>query len=370
LSIPGGDSFFVSSVKRALAVIGGEGRVVIIAGKSHVPHIVADITARGLFGPEDRRRMVLIPEPAAKNTAPAIACGTLYVQKALGPDRTILVLTSDHIIEPLPLFKDAAAAAAAFARQGKLAVFGIPPRGPETGYGYIEAGEALPLPPGWGPAGELPAGETPPGGLPAGAPPRVLRVAAFREKPDRERAERFIASGGFYWNAGMFGFSAPFMAEEFRAQAPEIIAPFARLAAPAEGDYSLREGLRVLERWDGLEAAYAESPARSFDYAIAENCAQTVAVVAGFDWFDVGSWDEYAKLRGDSPAELYLSGAEGCFVDSDIPVALCGVRDLVVVVRSGKDGGPPAVLVAQRGETQRVKEITEKIRAAGRTELL
>ena len=87
---------------------------------------------------------------------------------------------------------------------------------------------------------------------------------------------------------------------------------------------------------------------------------------------DVGSWDEYARLSGDTGARIYGTGGKTntCFVDSDIPVALCGVEDLIVVVRSGKDGGPAAVLVSKKGETQRVKEIVEEIRTSGRTELL
>jgi mannose-1-phosphate guanylyltransferase/mannose-1-phosphate guanylyltransferase/mannose-6-phosphate isomerase len=351
LAIPGGDSFFTAAVKRALHILdgAGEGRIVIIAGRNHAAPVIA---ACARFSPEEKRRMVLIPEPAAKNTAPAIACGTVYAARVLGPDRTLLVLTSDHIIEPPASFKADAAAAAAFAREGKLAVFGIPPRSPETGYGYIEAAEALS-----------------PGAEGAGGS-RVFRVAAFREKPGKAQAEQFLAAGNFYWNAGMFGFSVSAMEEEFRDHAPDLFAPFDGLAAPGEEAYRLKEGLRVLEAWPGLDAAYAGVPAVSFDYAIAEKCRRIVMAAAGFDWFDLGSWDEYARFSGSTAAEVYRSGGEDCFVDADIPVALCGVRDLIVVVRSGKDGGPPGVLIAQRGETQRVKDITEKIRAAGRTELL
>jgi mannose-1-phosphate guanylyltransferase/mannose-1-phosphate guanylyltransferase/mannose-6-phosphate isomerase len=127
--------------------------VIIIAGKAHVPHVISACAA---FERGDRERMLLIVEPEAKNTAPAIACGAWFAETVpghtgrTGQDRAILVLTSDHIIEPLKKFLDDARAAAALARQGKLAVFGIVPSRPETGYGYIEAGEAL--------AGESPAG--------------------------------------------------------------------------------------------------------------------------------------------------------------------------------------------------------------------
>jgi mannose-1-phosphate guanylyltransferase/mannose-1-phosphate guanylyltransferase/mannose-6-phosphate isomerase len=109
------------------------------------------------------------------------------------------------------------------------------------------------------------------------------------------------------------------------------------------------------------------------DYAIAEKCRSVVMVKARFEWFDVGSWDEYARLsadRGSGESEVYAQDAAGCFVDSDLPVALCGVEDLIVVIRSGKDGGPATALIAKKGATQGVKKIVEQIRAAGRTELL
>jgi mannose-1-phosphate guanylyltransferase len=269
----------------------------------------------------------------------------------------MLVLTSDHIIKPAERFYADAVLAARFAARNKLVVFGIPPAAPETGYGYIEAAEALS--PGGGPPGRA-----------AGAEGAVYRAASFREKPDRERAEQYLASGRFYWNSGMFAFSSRFILEEFGRKVPEIFLPMDKLKAPGEGAYTRRGELQVLEHWEGLEEAYGAVKSVSFDYAIAEKCADVVMVAAGFDWIDVGSWDEYAKLAGDTGAEVYASGSSGCFVDADIPVALCGAEDLIIVVRSGRDGTPPAVLVAKKGKTQGVKEIVEKIRAAGRTEIL
>jgi mannose-1-phosphate guanylyltransferase/mannose-1-phosphate guanylyltransferase/mannose-6-phosphate isomerase len=367
LSIPGGTSFFVSAVERALAVIDreGDGRVLIIAGKSHVPHI---IEACARFGPGDAAHLVLIPEPLARNTAAAIACGVVYSERALGPGRTMLVLTSDHIIGPLETFAGDAAAAAAFARQDKLVVFGIPPRSPETGYGYVEAAELLPSPN----RNAVQSSVVQPAAAPGAA---VFRAASFREKPDRPAAEAFLAAGRFYWNSGMFAFSSPFLAGEFHRSAPDLIRPFEALRVPDESAYRVRRGLKILESWSGLTSAYNAVKAISFDYAIAEKCGQTVMAAARFDWFDVGSWDEYAKLLGTSRGEVYAArvppGSEGsCFVDADIPVALCGVEGLIVVVRSGKEGGPPSVLIAKKGETQGVRDIVEQIKAAGRTDLL
>jgi mannose-1-phosphate guanylyltransferase len=343
------------SLERALRVTGG-GRVIIISGKRHVDHIIA---AAARLSAGERRRILLIPEPAARNTAPAILCGALYAGLADGgPDRNMLVLTSDHIIRPWERFEADAAAAGTWARQDKLVVFGITPRGPETGYGYIETAEALSLPPAAFPWEER------------GYMPGTFRTLRFREKPDRKTAEEFIAAGNFFWNSGMFAFSSQFILGEFRKHAPDLFAPFDKLQAPDNGAFRTRGDLKILENWRGLEEAYRQAASISFDYAIAEKCGATVMVKAGFDWTDVGSWDEYLRIAPSAGSEVYLSGADSCFVDSDIPAALCGVKDLIVVVRSGGDGGPPALLIARKGETQRVRDIVEQIRAAGRKELL
>ncbi|MDR0487577.1 MAG: mannose-1-phosphate guanylyltransferase, partial [Treponema sp.] len=93
-------------------------------------------------------------------------------------------------------------------------------------------------------------------------------------------------------------------------------------------------------------------------------------VRACFDWLDVGNWEEYAKLCGANGQETYSAASESCYVDSDIPVALAGVEDLIVVIRTGKNGAPAAALVTRKGQTQNVREIVEQIKKAGRTELL
>ena len=220
-------TFFSAALERALALTAGAeseipGRVIIIAGKAHAPHVVSACAA---FGPEDRGRMLLMVEPEAKNTAPAIACGTLYGELAGRPSgRAVMVLTSDHIIEPMELFLRDARAAGFLARQGKLAVFGVKPGGPETGYGYIEAGEALPLP-----------GEVRDSG-------GAFAAASFREKPGRPQAEAYIAAGRFYWNSGRCAFSSSFLRAEFRRHAPGLLAPFEKLPPPVPPPGVLNRG--------------------------------------------------------------------------------------------------------------------------------
>ena len=350
-------SFFTAALDRALSLIGdtGDEHVIIIAGKNHINPVVEECAA---LEEHDRKKLILIPEPAAKGTAPAIACALNYINWiASGRDRNIMVLTSDHIIKPMSVFKTDASAAAAMAQADKLVVFGIKPERPETGYGYLEAAEALTI----HPDKSVGARER--------YEPDVFGVASFREKPDLKKAKSYIESDKFYWNSGMFAFSSKFMLAEFQRIAPEVIIPFRELWAPNEHSHHIRNGLKILEAWENMEAAYHKTRANSFDYAIAEKCSQTVMVKAGFSWKDIGSWDEYARLITDTGSEVY-GHKDTCFVDSDIPVALCGVDDLIVVVRSGRDGRPPAVLISKKGETQKVREIVEEIRAAGKTGMI
>lgn len=347
----GGGSFFNAAVERALALTSEkkDGRVIIVSGARHTSHI---INACAAYPDADKARIVLIPEPEAKNTAPAIACALHYIDWMSGEERNVMVLTSDHIISPQARFLVDAASAAAFARADKLAVFGVKPHRPDTGYGYIEAGQIVS-----GTAEQ----------------PNVYKVTRFREKPDTQKAKQFIADGNFFWNSGMFAFSSKFMLNEFRRNTPDIMIPFNKLPAPDERSFTVERGIRVLREWFGLKTAYREIKAISFDYAIAEKCSAIVMVRAGFDWIDVGSWDEYAALverSGRNQSEVFQTESEGCFVDSDIPVALIGVENLIVAVRSGKNGEPASVLVSRKGETQRVREIVEHIKRQGREELL
>jgi len=356
ISIPSGgkeNSFFRSAIERALAVTADSdgGQVIIIAGKDHKNLIVEECAGLDL---QDRKRLVLIPEPLAKNTAPAIACALLYIDwVAAGRERNVLVLTSDNIINPTATFRTDANAAAAMAQADKLVVFGIPPLGPETEYGYIEAAETLTVPPDEN-TGHYNRYE-----------PEVFAVASFYEKPDVEKVKNFIATKNHYWNLGMYAFSSKFMLSEYRRLSPEVIAPFRELWAPNELSYQTQKGLRILEEWENMETAYQKTKQISFTYAIAEKCRAVVMVKAGFSWTNVGSWDEYARLSKQSAANVYGSkeSTDSCFVDSDIPVALCAVEDLIVVVRSGKDGGEAGVLISKKGQTQRVREIVEKMKA-------
>jgi len=169
----------------------------------------------------------------------------------------------------------------------------------------------------------------------------------------------------------MFAFRCDFLAEEYRRLETDVISPFDNLKTPDKNSHSKIKELFVLDKWAGLDKAYKETKRISFDYAIAEKCAKTVMVRAAFDWIDIGSWDDYSRLISEnSCADVYTAEAENCFVDSDIPVALAGVENLVVVIRSGKDGSTPSALITQKGKTQLVRDIVDKISQSDRKDIL
>jgi mannose-1-phosphate guanylyltransferase/mannose-6-phosphate isomerase len=348
LPLPGQSekTFFHAALDRALSVTGvNKGRVIIIAGTAHIPHI-KNICAS--YAESGTRRLILIPEPEAKNTAAAIACGAVFAELSSGGGRrSILVLTSDHVIRPEAVFVKQAALLQPHIRRGGLAVFGIKPRSPETGYGYIEiTPSAVPEPDG------------------------ILAVNSFHEKPDRVQAEKYLQAGNYFWNSGMFAFSSDFILGEFKKNAPLVLSPFLKLYAPEEGAYTNNGGICTLENWRGLDAAYRETQSISFDFAIAEKCKNVIMAKADFEWFDIGSWDEYARLSAPRCENIFSAGSASCFVDSPVPVALCGVDNLIVIVREGTNGEKPVVLVARKGETQRIKEIVAQIKAGGDESLL
>lgn len=329
-------SFFLLALERASDV--GE-RTVIITGKKHIPNVLKDATR---LSATKRKKIVIICEPTAKNTAPAVAMGVVYSLFS-GTNRNILVLTSDHIIKPLKVFMEDTSLAAASAADNKLVVFGIPPTRPETGYGYIETGKSE---------------------------NHALNVTAFHEKPDETTAKRYIKNKKFFWNSGMFAFSASFMADIFLSLAPDVFLPFKKLKEPKPADFTTLKGVKVLMNWNGLDTAYKKTKNISFDYAIAEKCNDTKMIAAKFDWIDIGNWEEYINLCSDNNTLVFNIDSNNCFIDSDIPVALAGVNDLIVVIRSGKDGKRASALITRKGNSHKVRDIVEQIKRSKREDLL
>jgi mannose-1-phosphate guanylyltransferase/mannose-1-phosphate guanylyltransferase/mannose-6-phosphate isomerase len=299
---------------------------------SHTDHrfIVAEqLQALGV------RPDVQILEPAGRNTAPAVAVAALHASRT-DPDGLLLVLPSDHIIVNEPAFRDAIATAARIAQRGQLVTFGIQPAHPDTGFGYIELGDAI-------------AGES-----------SAFAIRRFVEKPPLEKARAFVESGRFVWNSGMFVFGAKRYLEELGRLRPAILAAATRALDAAGKDLDF---LRL------DKDAFLASPSESIDYAVMEQTVSGAVVRADLGWNDVGSWSALWQVgakdadgnlvRGD----VELHDAAGCYLraDSRLVYAL-GVRDLVVVETDD------AVLIADRARTQEVKDAVEKLDRSKRTE--
>lgn len=258
-----------------------------------------------------------ILEPMARNTAPAIALAAL----ALPRDATMLVMPSDHVIADRDAFMAAVAKALPLALQGWLVTFGIAATGPETGYGYIKSGEEV----GDG----------------------LFDVEQFVEKPDRETAQSYLAEGGYHWNGGIFLFAAGAYLDALRDHAPEIAAA-TRKAVGDDGTIDVD--------------AFSESPSISIDYAVMEKARKVAVVPVSMGWSDIGSWDALYDIADKDEAENARSAktvaieSRDCLVRSDGPiVATVGVEDLIVVATGD------AVLVMKRGDSQRVKDVTEAL---------
>ncbi|MDB2536643.1 mannose-1-phosphate guanylyltransferase/mannose-6-phosphate isomerase [Alphaproteobacteria bacterium] len=278
-------------------------------------------------------------EPKGRNTAPAIALAVRHIQRAHGDDAVCLVLAADHLISDNVAFKKAVGQAREQAQAGNLVVFGIRPTAPETGYGYLEVAVA---------------GDTP------------QPLQSFVEKPDRATAEQYLAAGRYYWNSGMFCFTAGVMAENMAAHAGYVWAAseaaFAKAGAEA--------GVTRFE-----EESFIAQPDISIDYAVMEKAEKIAMVPAGFGWSDVGSWDAVAgaheaDANGNSAVgvdNIYFVEARNTHIESvshtEKAIAAIGVDNVVII------DTPDALLVADRAKSQEVKLVVEALKASADAEL-
>lgn len=283
----------------------------------------------------DLDRLPFLLEPAGRNTAPAVLLAALHAIEHVAPDATLLVLPADHLIRDLDAFAADAQRAAALAADGWLVTFGIRPTHPETGFGYIRMGEAI-----------------------AGREGR--QVGAFVEKPNRDTAETYVASGQYVWNSGMFCFRADALIAAAEQTCPDVLAAVRVCHTGASGSESPVEFARE---------AFLAQPDISIDYAIMERAPRVAVVPAQFDWSDIGSWKAISELEGESDAadadgnrvrgSAIVVESSNCYIQSDARmVAAVGVRDLVIV-----DTGD-AVLVADRERAQQVKLVVDRLRAS------
>jgi mannose-1-phosphate guanylyltransferase len=274
----------------------------------------------------------IILEPVGRNTAPAIAVAAIHALMKQS-DPLLLVLSADHEIADEAAFSDAVNRAQELAGGGRLVTFGIVPTQAATGYGYIHRGPAQG--PGFG-------------------------VDQFVEKPDRQTAEKYLASGEYYWNSGMFLFKAKAYLNELQKFNPEMV----KLCYQAADHMTRDIGFLRLD-----EAAFAACKADSIDYAVMEKTDLASVVPMDAGWSDIGSWSslwEQGRKDGSGNTihgDVMTSDTEGTFVHAESRlVAAVGVRDLIIVETQD------AVLVADKSKAQEVKQIVERLQQEGREE--
>ncbi|MEM9168125.1 MAG: mannose-1-phosphate guanylyltransferase/mannose-6-phosphate isomerase [Pseudomonadota bacterium] len=294
-----------------------------ICGAAHAAHIAEQLAA------VDLTPSAVILEPTARNTAAVAAVAALHAE-ATDPDALVLLTPADQHVDDAGEFRRMIALGATAARDGAIVTFGVKPTEPHTGFGYIESGDAI--------------------------ADSVFTVAAFREKPDRETAQRYLDEGGRYWNAGIFLFDPRTMIEELTRHAPDVL-DGARAALAA----ATREGARIALD----EAAFAAVRSESVDYAVMEKTARA-AVVAPVDvgWSDIGSWTALSTESAPGPDVFALDCANTLIKTDGVFVGAVGLTDMIVVATGD------AVLVAPRERAQDVKAIVQALKDKDRKDLL
>ncbi len=275
----------------------------------------------------------IILEPMMRNTAPAITAAALYI-RSLYKNALMLVLPSDHIITDEQAFEKGVSLAADAAREGHLVTFGIAPEYPETGYGYIRQGKML--------NGALDG-------------KGIFEVNQFVEKPDAETAGKYLDSGEYSWNSGMFMFPVDTFLDEMEAHQPEVMKQVTQAVEKAKRETDF---IRLDEE------SFAASPSISVDYAVMEHTDKAALVPMSCGWSDAGAWDALWRI-GNKDADgnvikgtSYTQDVKNSYLHAGDgpPIAALGIEDLVVV--STKD----MVLVTKKDRAQDVKQLMEDVK--------
>jgi mannose-1-phosphate guanylyltransferase/mannose-6-phosphate isomerase len=318
------------------------------------PMVVCNEAHRFLVAEQMRQQTgaasTIILEPVGRNTAPAVAVAALQALSN-GADPVLLVLPADHLIARVDLFQQAVAAGLALAQDGKLVTFGIVPDAPETGYGYIRAGESLRVK---GKGGEALS--------PQDSLLTPCAVDSFVEKPDLATAQSYLDCGGYYWNSGMFMFKASRYLAELETFHPKM------LAACQQAQAGMLCDLDFLR----LEAElFAACPADSIDYAVMEKTADAVVIPLDAGWNDVGSWSALWEVGDQSQAgnvirgDVLMESTKNCYLHAESRlIATVGIENLVVVETAD------AILVADKDRVQDVKNIVSQLKQQKRSEAL
>ncbi len=272
----------------------------------------------------------IILEPVGRNTAPAIALAALTAQA----DDTLLVLPADHVITNVSSFQSIVEKADKLAQQGYLVTFGIVPTAPETGYGYIRAGQTK--------------------------DENSFHIDAFVEKPDLDTARQYVDSGEYYWNSGMFAFKAGRYLEELEKFQPDILKACKQSLEHAQRDLDF---IRIDKE------TFLNSPSDSIDYAVMEKTDQAVVIPLDAGWNDIGSWSALWDITDKDNQGNAVSGdvialdTENSFLLSQSKLVVTVGIDNIVVIDTDD-----AVMIAAKDRVQDVKLVVDQLKDKQRSE--
>ena len=306
----------------------------------------------------------IIVEPEGRNTAPALTLAALRLvgaESEPGADPVMLVMPADHSVRNLKAFRAALNVGAPIAESGRLVTFGVIPRAPETGYGYIRRGGELDARSSGVQAGVASAQRDVPSTRTAPREVNAYQVSAFVEKPDLGTARAYVDAGDYLWNSGIFMMRSSVWLSELERHGPDIAKCCRRAEAngSADGDF-FRPGA----------AEFIECPSDSIDYAVMEKAAAACAVVSlDAGWSDIGSWSSlWQEVDQDSDGnvirgDVYVHSTEGSLLIAHHRLlATVGLEDVAIVETAD------AVLVAHKDKVQDVKEVVRRLKAEGRPE--
>jgi len=247
------ESLFQETCKRLETLVSPE-QIYVVGSDEHV----GELRQQMLQMFPDYRPAQLLIEPLSRNTAPAILWGILSIPQNQRRE-PVVILASDHLIKAPEQFVSALKSAESLANSGYIVTFGIRPDRPETGYGYIKAGDALEV---------------------------GFKVEEFVEKPDQATAERYLESSEYTWNASIFMATAETWLEEFRLHAPELLAVFENKTAAG----------KALTDPENIRKIYEAIPAESIDYALLEKSKRVAVLPVEMEWSDLGSWESIFQV--------------------------------------------------------------------------
>jgi mannose-1-phosphate guanylyltransferase/mannose-6-phosphate isomerase len=296
--------------------------IITITNKEYF-YFVKNITDK--FSKDMSKNIIL--EPIGRNTAPAIALACNYILERLNADtdEEVFVFPSDHLIEPKEKFIEYMKNGLSAVRDGYIVTFGIKPTKPETGYGYIKAGENL---------------------------GKYTKVERFVEKPSLETAEKYLKEGLYYWNSGIFAFKISTILEEFKKHAPEIYI------------YLSKSYKEIIENFNSM-------PNISIDYAIMEKTDKVALVPMELIWSDLGSWDSFYEVREKDEygnvvlGDVYTLDTKNSLIFSNKRlVSVIGIEDAIIIETDD------AILISKRGKGQEVKKLLERLEEEKRNEII